>query len=101
MVYCSYRAAPPLVVPKTFGLYPNVSGVANWTRGYGTPSGGIDGYSSSGCFKVTVGGTSQTQAIKGTGDVRVEFKASNSSSVYGKSNGVKVASAQFLMIIKA
>ena len=80
--------------PKTFGLYPNGTGVttaASFTE------------LASGVF-TTLGfePTSKASNVSGTafGGKNLSFNLSNSNSIYGSSNKVQARSYQLLMIIK-
>ena len=109
MVYCSYRAAPPLVVPKTFGQVPNAIGsIRKNATGADTQFfvESNDYLTYTGVFKNTLG-TIACLAWAGNQDVScpspkdISFNASWSNGIFGKSTKVQPAAIQLLMIIKA
>ena len=68
---------------------PAVTGEASWTRGAGGEPATTN---SAGAFRVTLAGSTTTNAVSGAGDVRLDFDASWSNSIYGASPTVMPAS---------
>ena len=68
---------------------PAVTGRASWTRGAGGEPATTN---SAGAFRVTLSGSTTTNAVSGAGDVRLDFDASWSNPIYGASPTVMPAS---------
>ena len=68
---------------------PAVTGEASWTRGAGGEPATTN---SAGAFRVTLAGSTTTNAVSGAGDVRLDFDASWSNPIYGASPTVMPAS---------
>ena len=68
---------------------PAVTGRASWTRGAGGEPATTN---SAGAFRVTLAGSTTTNAVSGAGDVRLDFDASWSNPIYGASPTVMPAS---------
>ena len=97
-VWCAFATAPPLwggggggrpAGATTPGGLPAVTGEASWTRGAGGEPATTN---SAGAFRVTLAGSTTTNAVSGAGDVRLDFDASWSNPIYGASPTVMPAS---------
>lgn len=75
---------------------PALTGEASWTRGAGGEPATTN---SAGAFRVTLAGSTTTNAVSGAGDVRLDFDASWSNPIYGASPTVMPASVNLPVIL--
>ena len=75
---------------------PALTGEASWTRGAGGEPATTN---SAGAFRVTLAGSTTTNAVSGAGDVRLDFDASWSNPIYGASPTVMPVSVNFPVCI--
>ena len=75
---------------------PALTGEASWTRGAGGEPATTN---SAGAFRVTLAGSTTTNAVSGAGDVRPAFDASWSNPIYGASPTVMPASVDLPVCI--
>lgn len=75
---------------------PALTGEASWTRGAGGEPATTN---SAGAFRVTLAGSTTTNAVSGAGDVRLDFDASWSNPIYGASPTVMPASVNLPVCI--
>lgn len=74
---------------------PDISGKVQWT------AGGFDSPAYEGAMFVKLVGTSRSAIQPGAGDVRIDLKASRSSSLYSKSQTIQPSALRLLAIIKS
>ena len=75
---------------------PALTGEASWTRGAGGEPATTN---SAGAFRVTLAGSTTTNAVSGAGDVRLDFDASWSNPIYGASPTVMPVSVNLPVCI--